>query len=73
VRSAPCEQACDTNLDLYVDRGSEPSEQSYGCRWVSSGRGERRVVRHAGRGRWYVGLRTSSRGPGAAFKVRADY
>jgi hypothetical protein len=73
VRSAPCVRACDTNLDLYVSRGTQPSEQSFGCRSVNSGLGERCVVRHPGRGRWYVGLRTSSGGPGAAFKVRADY
>jgi hypothetical protein len=73
VRSARCEQACDTNLDLYVQQGAEPTEQSYGCRSARSGFGERCAVHRPGRGRWYVGLHTDSGGPGARFKVRARF
>jgi hypothetical protein len=73
VRDAPCEQSCDANLDLYVQRDSLPSDQSYGCRSARSGLGERCTIRRPGRGFWYIGLQTDSGGPGARFKIRADY
>jgi hypothetical protein len=72
VRSTPCELACDTDLDLFVQQGGEPTEQSYGCRSANPGLGERCTVRRPGHGRWHVGVRTSSGGPGASFKVKAS-
>jgi hypothetical protein len=63
---------CETNLDLYVRRGSTPTEASFARRAGRPGSDERARI-GARRGKWYVGIRTASGRPGFPFKIKASY
>jgi hypothetical protein len=71
--SLDCGEPCGAELDLYVNRGADPTLSRFDCRSAGPGSDESCRIRSPRRGTWHIGVYTAAGAGGAPFEIAARY